>query len=200
MSFENSPIDLNFCPKLAFPTAQEIEEVIAQIPDEETRGSVAFAIENESVGDLPNSGLSEAARSKLEIFIDGMEIADIWLDKSNAIVGIHIQILAFARKDGAIEYRRIDEYHETVVLATLTEPPTLGEMIQIVIEAIEGTSDISWEQQFCCSYGGEIDYGAEWSVSSTPYPALTRWFEEETKEYLEYLEELESNDEVEGGA
>ena len=61
---------------------------------------------------------------------------------------------------------------EEPVLAVVTEPPTLEEMIQIVIKAIDYNSDVSWQQRFCNNYDGEINYGSRWYVSSEPYPEL----------------------------
>lgn len=200
MSSENSPIDLTFRPKLEFPTAKEIEEIVAQIPDEDTRRRVESAIDSECVEYLPYSVLSDEAFSKLEDFIGGMEIVGIRLDNTwPGWIGIHIKVLAFAREDGAVEFRRRDDvnYWKEPVLAVLTEPPTLEEMIQMVIEAIEGTSEISWKQIFCRNYDGEIDYGARCSVSSKPYPELTRWFEEEIKKYIEECESYDEDEEDE---
>ena len=207
MSSENSPIDLTFRPKLEFPTAKEIEEIVAQIPDEDTRRRVESAIDSECVEYLPYSVLSDEAFSKLEDFIGGMEIADIWLDNNDpCMVSVHIRLLASAMEDGAVEYRCWDDINSfgdpawgfrDPVLAVLTEPPTLEEMIQMVIEAIEGTSEISWKQIFCRNYDGEIDYGARCSVSSKPYPELTRWFEEEIKKYIEECESYDEDEEDE---
>ena len=121
MSSANSTIDLTFCPKLSVPTVQEIDEIVAQIPDEDTRRRVESAIEYEC--DLPRSGLSKEAFSKLEDFIGGIEIVGIPLDNTwPRWIGIHIKVLAFARKDGAVEYRRWDDLNsreEEPVLAGL---------------------------------------------------------------------------------
>ena len=88
---------------------------------------------------------SEEAFLKLGDFIGGMEIVGIRLDNTwPGWIGIHIKVLAFAREDGAVEYRRWDDLNsrEEPVLAVLTEPPTLEEIIQIVIKAINYNSDV----------------------------------------------------------
>jgi hypothetical protein len=193
MSAENIPIELNVRPNLDIPTRKDIRRILESIADVEAKSAVEYAIESTCSGELPQINLPTDVFGKLKQFIDGTEIASIYLYNDNAMVGLGIKVLAFAREDGAIDYRRTDDIaNETTSLATLSEVPSFEQVIQMVTEAIEGNSGYSWQQQFMGSHIGDLDHGAHWTLTSSAYPGLAQWFQDELDKYLA---EFQENDE-----
>jgi hypothetical protein len=185
MTNQKSKFDLAFQPTDQIPNANDVQCLLARLSDPMVREEVEWAIDSECSGDLPCAGLSSDELALLEAYIDGTEIAFVRLGHDNAMIDLCLRIAAFRNADNEIEYRcKDDAAGKETKLATIPKPATFGQVIGIVVDAIETYPEGSWTNIAFCDGDGEIDEGSRFWVSSGVYPQMADWFDDARTEFV----------------